>query len=106
MTNWNDISVAPKAELGGAVNVLVRVRSRNEKLLTLDAWYVNHPMPSLDDGDEYPDWAALCDGEPTDFVGFATLIIRHDYDGHSYFEPLKGVELWAEIEYPGVLEVD
>ena len=99
MVRWNDISVSPGAELGDAVHVWVCVRDRKGKLFTRDAYYVNHPMPSLNEDEEYPDWASLnCDGEPADFVGFAMLTSHQDYDG--YYEPLKDVEMWAEMEYP------
>lgn len=99
MTNWNDISVSPKADLGEAVHVWVCVRNRKGKLFTRDAYYVNHPMPSPDENEEYPDWASLtCDGEPADFVGFAMLTSHPEYDG--YYEPLAGVELWSEMQYP------
>lgn len=99
MVDWHDANVIPEAELGEAVHVWVCVKNRKGTLVTQDAYYVNHPMPTTDDDDEYPDWASLnCDGEPADFIGFAKLTSHPDYDG--YYEPLNDVVYWTEMEYP------
>ena len=99
MTNWIDAKNKPEIELGETKHVWVCVRNRNGDLIARDCYFVNHPLPDFDGDGELPDWVSLtCDGEPTDFVGFAELLGHPDYSG--YYERLVGVEFWAEIDYP------
>lgn len=100
MIAWLDAkSSPPTIDLGDSVEVWVCIRDRKGALKTSVAYYVNHPLADIGPDDEYPDWVSLNhDGEPADFVGFARLTSHPDYDG--YYEPITGVEQWAEIEYP------
>lgn len=101
MTNWIEAAKQPQIDLGDAVEVWVCVKNQKGNLRTRVAYFVNHPLPKENEDGEYPDWSSLnCDGEPADFVGFASLLSHPDYDG--YYEPLRGVTHWAEIEYPEV----
>lgn len=101
MANWIEAAKPPQLALGDTIEIWVCVKNQKGDLRTCVAYFVNHPLPQEDEDGEFPDWASLnCDGDPADFVGFARLLSHPDYDG--YYEPLRGVTHWAEIEYPEV----